>query len=247
MTKRPVSVISVCRDGLFFVRLMVEKVREFTQDRPYEIIVVDRGSSAETLDWLRGQADVRLLTYPQRKQGHQHGEAAEYAVRLARYERIVLLDSDAHPMEPSWLTDSVDRLDAHHRLAGAAFGGEHTGNPYKWYVHPHFMAFFRADLDGLIVLRKLRGETTDTGEEATIRVLDSRRQVIALPMDLCEPFAVGQPGIPSVAGGVFHAWYVSRLEHTPDEVERETAGRITDANYRLPLMAKLRTAYGLSY
>ena len=248
MSPRPVSIVTVTRNGFFFARLLVDKVREFTRDRPYEILVVDRGSRDGLVEWLREQPDVRLFHVPQRgRRGHGHGEAAEHAVRRARYERIVLLDSDAHPVDASWLANSVDRLDARHRLAGARFGGKHRGNPYLWYVHPHFMCFFKADLGGLVVLRKMRGEDTDTGEEATIRVLDSKRTVIDYPMQASKPFSLGRPGIPSVAGGVFHAWYVSRLEHTPDEVAKETAGAVTDENYRLPLMEKLRAAYGLAY
>jgi glycosyltransferase involved in cell wall biosynthesis len=246
--RRPVSIVTVTRDGYFFVRLLVEKVREFTKDRDYEIVVVDRGSRDSTLSWLSEQSDVRIMSYGHKRgDGHGHGEAAEHAVRQARHERIVLLDSDAHPMDAAWLENSVDRLDAHSRLVGAHFGGEHRGNPYKWYVHPHFMCFFKADLGTLVVLRKVRGEDTDTGEEATIRVLDSGRKAIAFPLRLCEQFAVGQSWIPSEAGGVFHAWYVSRLEHQGEEVARETKGAITDANYRQPLMKKLRRAYKLAY
>ena len=247
MRQRPISIVTVVRDGFLFVRLLVEKVRQFTTDRDYEIIAVDRGSTDETREWLRQQPDVRLLHYPQPLGAHGHGEAAEAGVRQARHERVVLLDSDAHPCEPTWLATSVDCLDAHHRLAGAQFGGEHRGNRYKWYVHPHFMCFFKADLGGLVVLRKIRGEDTDTGEEATIRVLDSGRSIIAHPVMPCRSFNLGRPDIPSYSGGVFHAWYVSRLEHTPDEVARETEGSITNANYREPLMAKLRQAYGLPY
>jgi hypothetical protein len=248
MAAPPVSFVTVTRDGLFFTRLLVERLRAHTRDRAYEILVVDRGSRDGTRDWLRAQPDVRLFRYGQwRTRGHGHAEAAAKAIRAARHERIVLLDPDTHPVSDDWLTDSADRLDDRHRLAGAVFVDKHVGNPHGWYIHPHFMCFFRRDWGGLIELRKLRGEDTDTGEEATIRVLAAGFEVIGHPIRLAEDFALGHPSVPSVAGGVFHAWYVSRLEHNEAEVIRESNGMVSRAGYLLPLMARLRAAYDLAY
>jgi hypothetical protein len=109
------------------------------------------------------------------------------------------------------------------------------------------MAFFKADLGNLIVLRKLRGEDTDTGEEATLRVLQAGRGVVGHEIVSCPRFDVGQPSVPTVAGGVFHAWYVSRLMRTEPEVLHETGGRVSRAGYLEPLMARLRAEYQLPY
>ena len=245
----PVTVLTVATDGLLFIRLLVERVRATVAGREYEIIVVDRGSRDGSRAWLRAQPDVRMITRRQWpwQRGHRHGEAAEAGARLARHARIVLLDSDAHPMHPSWLRDSADRLDARHRLAGAVFRSPHRGNPHGWYVHPHFMAFFKADLGGLVVLRKLRGDDTDTGEEATIRVLAAGHGVIGHEIAFCPEFDVGHPRVPTVAGGVFHAWYVTRLQRDEAAVIRETGGQVSRARYLDPLAARLRRAYNLLY
>ena len=244
----PVSIVTVSADGYFFIRLLVERVRALMAGRPYEIIVVDRGSRDGARAWLRAQSDIRLMTrrqWPWRD--HQHGEAAEAGVRAARHERIVLLDSDSHPIDPDWLVHSVDRLDDTHRLAGAVFHGQHRGNRHGWYIHPHFMAFFKRDLGGLVVLRKLRGTDTDTGEEATIRVLDAGLLTIQHPIVFADAFAVGHDRVPTIAGGVFHAWYVSRLLRHEAAVIQETEGRVTRATYLDPVTARLRAAYQLAY
>jgi hypothetical protein len=244
----PVSIVSVAHDGYFFVRLLVEKLREHMGQRRYEFIIVDRGSRDCTRAWLRAQPDVRVLRrYHWWSRGHGHGEAAEAGVRAARFERVVLLDSDAHPVAADWLANSIDRLDAQHRLTGAIFRDWHRGNPHGWYVHPHFMGFFKADLGTLIVLRKLQGDATDTGEESTIRMLAAGREIIGHEIAYCPTFGVGHPRVPTVAGGVFHAWYVSRLMHNEAEVIRETDGQVTRASYLDPLVAKLRAAYALPY
>ena len=246
MTPPPVSIVTVAADGLFFVQLLAHRVRATIGARAYEIIVVDRGSRDGLRAWVRAQPDMRLVTRRRWfwQRGHGHGEAAEAGVRAARHDRVVLLDSDAHPLTEDWLAGSVDRLDARHRLAGAISRSPHRGNPHGWYIHPHFMCFFRADLGGLVVLRKLRGEDTDTGEEATLRVLAAGLATIGHEMRRCEEFAVGHPEMPTVAGGVFHAWYVTRLTHNEAEVIRESNGLVSRATYLEPLLAKLRAAYG---
>jgi hypothetical protein len=248
MSLPAVSFVTVTHDGYLFARLLIEKIREFVGPRDYEIVVVDRGSRRAMRAWLRAQPDVSLLGMRQwRAARHGHGEAAEAGIGAARFERIVLMDSDAHPLDRDWLRNSVDRLDAHHRLAGAVFRSVHRGNPHGWYVHPHFMAFFKPDLHGLVVLRKLRGEDTDTGEEATLRVLAAGHGIVGHPIALYPPLTVGHPRVPTAAGGVFHAWYVTRLEQNEAEVVRETGGEVTRANYLEPLQAKLRAAYSLTY
>ncbi|HEX8678985.1 MAG TPA: hypothetical protein VF683_03435, partial [Chthoniobacterales bacterium] len=67
---RPVSIVTVTFDTPFFIRLLVEKVREFIGAHAYEIIVVDRGSKDEALAWLNGQRDVRILQPRLRHRSH---------------------------------------------------------------------------------------------------------------------------------------------------------------------------------
>ena len=167
----PVSVVTVSYDTLFFVRLLVEKVRQFVGNRDYELVVVDRGSRDGTLEWLGRQRDVRLLSSPAERD-HTHGEAAEAGIAEAKYDRVVLLDSDAHPVADNWLALTVDKLDQHNRLAGAVFHCRHAENPYGWYVHPHFMAFHKEDLGNTVTLQKIKGQDLDTGE---VFLTDERR------------------------------------------------------------------------
>ncbi|MFA5984330.1 MAG: glycosyltransferase [Methylococcaceae bacterium] len=245
---QPVSIISVTRDGYFFSRLLVERIRALIGVRPYEIIIVDRGSKDATRRWMSQQPDVNLIKFAQwRTRGHGHAESAKKGIKAARYPNIVLLDSDAHPIAADWLENSVDSLNDSVRLSGAKFVDKHIGNPHGWYVHPHFMCFKKADVGNLIELRKLLGDDTDTGEEATIRVLGAGYEIRAFPIEFCLDFSVGHPRVPTVSNGVFHAWYVSRLEHEEANVIRETSGVVTRESYLIPLQNKLRAAYGLDY
>lgn len=244
---RSVSIVTVSYDTFFFVRLLAEKVRELIGSRSYELIVVDRGSRDGTREWLSAQPDVRVLTAEPNRRGHGHGNAAELGAAAARYDHIVLLDSDAHPVAPAWLELTVDKLDAHHRLAGGIFHRVHKTNRHGWYIHPHFMAFHKSDLGENITLRKVRGQDLDTGEAATIRILDAGLGVIGYPLEFCVPLAVGHPHFPTITAGVFHAWYGTRLRKDARTVGEETNGAVTDANYLHPLQARLREAYRLEY
>ena len=245
--QKPVSIVTVIYDGYFFARLLVEKVREFIGSRDYEIIAVDRGSRDGIREWMEAQPDVRVIRKRQWRSQHGHGESAEMGIQKARYDVIVLMDSDAHPVSRDWLECTADRLDDHHRLAGAKFRDFHRGNPHGWFIHPHFMVFFKTDFGKLVMLRKMRGNDTDTGEEATIRILEAKLGIIGHPIEFYPALSVGHPRVPTVAGGVFHAWYVTRLAKEAGAVARETGGVVTRENYLHPLRALLRKTYGLSY
>lgn len=255
----PVSVVTVTYDTYFFLRLLVEKVREFIGGRDYEIMVVDRGSRDGTLEWCAEQADVRVVSVPQKRANHEHGKAAERGMAAARHEIIAFLDSDAHPIEAGWLTRTADLLNDDCRLAGPKVVGKHRGNPFEWYVHPHFMVFFKADLGGDVILHKVRGEATDTGEEATIRLLERGKTIEALPLESCSSlppehphaayrrFTFGHPHFPTISGGVFHAWYGTRLKKDAKVVREETQNTITNTAYQGPVVAALRQFYSLGY
>lgn len=255
----PVSVVTVAYDTFFFVRLLVEKVREFVGNRAYEIIVVDRGSRDGTLEWCARQANVRIISVPQSRGRHEHGEAAEQGARAAKHDIIVFMDSDAHPVSPDWLTETADKLNQHCRLAGPKVVAFHRGNPFGWYIHPHFMVFYKADLGGDVVLKKLRGEETDTGEEATIRLLEKGKGIEALPLSSCPAldakhryaayacFSFGHPHFPTIGGGVFHAWYGTRLKKDAAVVGEESEGAVTRDRYQKPLLAMLREFYSLDF
>ena len=242
-----VSIVTVSYDTLFFIRLLVEKVRELVGCRSYEIIVVDRQSRDGTREWLSRQPDVRVITIKPNRRGHGHGEAAELGAEEARYDHVVLLDSDAHPIAPSWLELTADRLDAYNRLAGAIFHGGHKSNPQGWYIHPHFMVFHKKDLGQYITLRKVRGEDFDTAEAATVRLMSEGLGVIGYPLQFCNRFDVGHPCFPTVAAGVFHAWYGTRIPKELGTVRKETAGAVDAATYIEPLKKRLREAYRLDY
>ena len=99
----------------------------------------------------------------------------------------------------------------------------------------------------IVILRKMRGRTSIPAKRRPFRLLDAGLGVIGHPLVFCERFSVGHPHFPTVAAGVFHAWYGTRLAKEMRAVGRETRGAVTDANYLEPLQRVYGRLIDLGY
>ena len=59
-----VSIVTPCFNSIRWIELCVRSVRHALKERAYEHIVCDGGSSDGTLDYLRQQKDIRLISGP---------------------------------------------------------------------------------------------------------------------------------------------------------------------------------------
>ena len=126
-----VSICIVTYQAYFWIRLAVEKIREYTQLIPYEILVYDNGSTDKSVDWLEKQDDVTLF-----KSGNiGHGPGLDFLVRNANMSYCCTLDCDVHPMSSQWITPVFDLCD------GATLVGVRRGFGHKLddYIHPSFL------------------------------------------------------------------------------------------------------------
>jgi len=84
------SIIIVTHNELAFTRMCLESVRFFT-DEPYELIMVDNGSTDGTVEFLRASGDVRLIE----NAGNRGFPAAcNQGILASRGEYILLLNND---------------------------------------------------------------------------------------------------------------------------------------------------------
>lgn len=83
---------------------------------PFEILVVDSGSTDRTLDILAAHPGVWLHQIPNSAFGH--GRTRNLASRLAAGDFVVFLTQDATPIGPTWLVDLLAPLEADPDLAG---------------------------------------------------------------------------------------------------------------------------------
>ena len=107
--QRPlVSIIIPTRDRVELLRPCVESVLRSTTYEPFEIIVVDNGSTDRaTLAYLRElelHPSVRVLSYDQR---YNYSAINNFAAQQAGGDFLCLLNNDTEVIEPDWLTEMV--------------------------------------------------------------------------------------------------------------------------------------------
>jgi len=84
------SIVILTHNQLPYTRGCLESIRFYT-DEPYELVLVDNGSTDGTVEWLGKQPDVRLITNAENR-GFPAG--ANQGIRAARGDSIVLLNND---------------------------------------------------------------------------------------------------------------------------------------------------------
>ncbi|MCP4216489.1 MAG: glycosyltransferase family 2 protein [bacterium] len=85
-------------------------------DYQLEIIVIDSGSTDDTLSILRTFPSVKLLEIKAEEFGH--GKTRNMAARTANGRFIVFLNADAVPMDNYWLNRLVEPLEKSDKIAG---------------------------------------------------------------------------------------------------------------------------------
>lgn len=84
-------------------------------DRPFEILVIDSGSTDGTVEFLR-QQPIRLIEIPHSQ--FNHGLTRNLGIREALGEIVILTVQDARPADELWMQRLVDAFDDA-RVAGA--------------------------------------------------------------------------------------------------------------------------------
>ncbi len=102
-----VSIVTLSWNAPNYTKTALESIRAYTHV-PYETIVVDNGSGAETTEWLRTVPDIRVIWNPSNL---GFGRGCNQGIAAARGRFVVLLNNDVVVTE-GWLEDL---LDAHAR------------------------------------------------------------------------------------------------------------------------------------
>lgn len=105
------SIILVTHNQIDYTRLCLDSLRRFT-DEPYELIVVDNGSTDGTPDYLRQSGDVRLV---ENADNRGFPAAVNQGLALARGAQVLLLNNDT-VVTTGWLRRMLDALRSDDRI-----------------------------------------------------------------------------------------------------------------------------------
>jgi rhamnosyltransferase len=111
-----VSVVIPTLNGGPLFRACLQAIRRQEIDRPVEIVVIDSGSSDDTLRHCR-EFDVRVLEID--KASFNHGLTRNRAIEATGGEYVALLTQDAVPIGTDWLRHLVTALETTPQAAGA--------------------------------------------------------------------------------------------------------------------------------
>ncbi|HEY0834351.1 MAG TPA: glycosyltransferase [Azospirillum sp.] len=130
------SVVIPTKNGGALFRRVLDAVRAQTTAAPFEVVVVDSGSTDGTAEACAGLDGVRLHRIPPQEFGH--GRTRNLGVSLARGDFVALITQDALPAHGRWLAELLSPFDADPAVAGVF--GRHA-------AHADADPFTRRDLD----------------------------------------------------------------------------------------------------
>jgi rhamnosyltransferase len=136
-------IIPTKNPGPIFRKVLASVLGQVTS-WPFEVIVVDSGSTDGTVQFIREHEQVRLIEIAPEDFGH--GRTRNLAIKNAGGAFCALLTHDALPVDENWLANLVSAVEQDERIAGAF--GPHQAYPQhgvftKRDLERHFQGFDR--------------------------------------------------------------------------------------------------------
>ncbi|MBE6102684.1 MAG: glycosyltransferase family 2 protein [Selenomonas ruminantium] len=156
------SIIILSFNTLNLTRMCLESIRAHTPEE-YELILVDNASTDGSPEYLRGQADIRLI---ENKENMGFPKGCNQGLEIARGDSLLLLNSDTVVTE-NWLANLKRGLYSNGKVGAVSclsnnvsngqqihvpYGGDmeamqafaagfNHSNPAKWEERPHLVGF----------------------------------------------------------------------------------------------------------
>ncbi|MBM7504144.1 glycosyltransferase family A protein [Agromyces aurantiacus] len=117
MTDRPIATVAILTyNGEDYLERILRQLRIQQIDGPFEVLVIDSGSTDGTLEIVRRFPEVRLHEIPNEEFGH--GRTRNLAAELARGEFVAYLTHDAVPIGERWLAELIAPFAIDERIVG---------------------------------------------------------------------------------------------------------------------------------
>ena len=214
-----ISILSVNRNCLDWMQLLVQSVRKFTTI-PHEIVIIDNNSQDGSVEWLKKQGDIKAVML---NHNIGHGAGLDLGLQHVKYPHCLVLDIDAHLMKPQWDFDLLDIMSKNTQCKLIAAKG---GDPKP--IHPCFMffpvRFFREHKFSFKPTKEY-----DVGRKLYPDILNLGYEVFRVPTGYEKPGvkfydgAYGDVYYVNQEHIVYHNWYSSRMwkKDRVDDLTRE--------------------------
>jgi glycosyltransferase involved in cell wall biosynthesis len=120
MTDPEVSIIIPHYQTQSLAQLCLRSIRRYTTRTPYEVIVVDNGSSdGASLEYLRSVKWIKLIERTEGISdipGEAHKEALDEGIDAARGKFLLSFHTDTIPIRDRWLAWLVGKIDADEKI-----------------------------------------------------------------------------------------------------------------------------------
>lgn len=136
MIKYKASVIVPTKNAGPLFETVLEQIFLQETDWPFEVLVVDSGSSDGTKELTRKYPSVKLIEISPSEFGH--GKTRNFAVANSSGEFIAMITQDAIPLNKNWLAEMVLAIEQDSNIAGVF--GRHV-------AHTDASLFTRNELD----------------------------------------------------------------------------------------------------
>ena len=122
-----VSVIIPTKNPGIIFRRVLSSVCEQKTAFPFDILVIDSGSTDGTIDYVKCVADTRVRLQQIDPSEFGHGRTRNLAVSQTSGEYVAMITHDACPASDAWLENLINMADRDTRIAGVF--GRHIAYP----------------------------------------------------------------------------------------------------------------------
>ena len=137
-----VSVVIPTKNAGLLLASVLDAILSQQTDWPFDVLVIDSGSTDGTVALVKQMSSVRLIEIPAKE--FAHGKTRNFAISQTNGEYIAMLTQDALPANQLWLAGLVNTIDADQRIAGVF--GRHIAYPEatvfaRQELEQHFLGF----------------------------------------------------------------------------------------------------------
>jgi glycosyltransferase involved in cell wall biosynthesis len=144
--KPEISIIIRSKNEERFIGQVLAAIFQQNIDLPFEVIVIDSGSTDRTLDIVRSHA-VRL--YEIEARDFSYGSALNLGARLAEGQYLINLSAHCIPTSDRWIANMLRDLRVKSRIA-ATYGGQVPIKGLNPFEERSLLVAFKADENGRI-------------------------------------------------------------------------------------------------